>query len=108
MGARWWPNTRLSEACQKQSRKGAATKLPQVVQDPPDLLLQHFIPPPLPVLSHAGGLMSDATKLAPELQAAAMRDISAEGLPSAIERQAAAGKGAGGLSYRGLRGRGLG
>ena len=36
--------------------------------------------------------MSDATKLAPELQAAVMRDISAEGLPSAIERQAAAGE----------------
>ncbi len=37
--------------------------------------------------------MSDATKLSPEIQAAAMRDISADGLPSAIERQAAAGVG---------------
>ena len=36
--------------------------------------------------------MSDATKLAPEMQQAAMRDISEEGLPSAIERQAAAGE----------------
>jgi predicted GTPase len=35
--------------------------------------------------------MSDATKLSPEIQEAAMRDISAEGLPAAIERQAAAG-----------------
>ena len=35
--------------------------------------------------------MSDATRLAPEMQRAAMKDISAEGLPSAIERQAAAG-----------------
>ena len=39
----------------------------------------------------SGGLMSDATRLAPEMQRAAMKDISAEGLPSAIERQAAAG-----------------
>ena len=39
----------------------------------------------------SGGLMSDATKLAPEMQQAAMKDISEEGLPSAIERQAAAG-----------------
>lgn len=36
--------------------------------------------------------MSDATKLPPEVQKAAMKEISAEGLPSAIERQAAAGK----------------
>ena len=35
--------------------------------------------------------MSDAARLSPELQQAAMRDISADGLPSAIERQAAAG-----------------
>lgn len=41
---------------------------------------------------HAGGLMSDATKLPPEIQKAAMREISAEGLPTAIERQAAAGE----------------
>ena len=37
--------------------------------------------------------MSDAAKLAPEMRQAAMRDISADGLPSAIERQAAAGEG---------------
>ncbi len=35
--------------------------------------------------------MSDATQLPVEQQAAAMKSISAEGLPSAIERQAAAG-----------------
>ncbi len=35
--------------------------------------------------------MSDATKLPQELQELAMASISAEGLPSAIERQAAAG-----------------
>ena len=35
--------------------------------------------------------MSDATRLPAEIQAEAMRDISEEGLPSAIERQAAAG-----------------
>jgi len=35
--------------------------------------------------------MSDATKLPIEQQAAAMASISAEGLPQAIERQAAAG-----------------
>lgn len=35
--------------------------------------------------------MSDATKLPAEQQEAAMRSISAEGLPQAIERQAAAG-----------------
>jgi hypothetical protein len=39
----------------------------------------------------AGGLMSDATKLPADQQAAAMASISAEGLPQAIERQAAAG-----------------
>jgi hypothetical protein len=38
-----------------------------------------------------GGLMSDATKLPVEQQAAAMRSISEAGLPAAIERQAAAG-----------------
>lgn len=38
-----------------------------------------------------GGLMSDATKLPAEQQEAAMASISAEGLPQAIERQAAAG-----------------
>jgi hypothetical protein len=36
--------------------------------------------------------MSDATKLPAEQQAAAMASISAEGLPQAIERQAAAGE----------------
>jgi hypothetical protein len=36
--------------------------------------------------------MSDATKLPAEQQAAAMASISAEGLPLAIERQAAAGE----------------
>jgi hypothetical protein len=35
--------------------------------------------------------MSDATKLPAEQQTQAMADISAEGLPLAIERQAAAG-----------------
>lgn len=35
--------------------------------------------------------MSDATKLPAEQQIAAMASISAEGLPQAIERQAAAG-----------------
>lgn len=35
--------------------------------------------------------MSDATKLPVDQQAAAMASISAEGLPQAIERQAAAG-----------------
>lgn len=35
--------------------------------------------------------MSDATKLPVEQQAAAMASISADGLPQAIERQAAAG-----------------
>ena len=43
------------------------------------------------VLIDTGGLMSDATRLAPEVQALAMKDISAVGLPLAIERQAAAG-----------------
>jgi hypothetical protein len=38
-----------------------------------------------------GGLMSDAAKLPADQQAAAMASISAEGLPQAIERQAAAG-----------------
>ncbi|KAI8466297.1 MAG: P-loop containing nucleoside triphosphate hydrolase protein [Monoraphidium minutum] len=42
-------------------------------------------------LIDTGGLMSDATRLPSELQEAAMRSISAEGLPAAIERQAAAG-----------------
>ncbi|KAF6250889.1 P-loop containing nucleoside triphosphate hydrolase protein [Scenedesmus sp. NREL 46B-D3] len=42
-------------------------------------------------LIDTGGLMSDATKLPAEQQAAAMASISAEGLPQAIERQAAAG-----------------
>ena len=36
--------------------------------------------------------MSDAARLSPDVQKAAMRDISADGLPSAIERQAAAGE----------------
>lgn len=36
--------------------------------------------------------MSDATRLPAEQQAAAMASISAEGLPQAIERQAAAGE----------------
>lgn len=36
--------------------------------------------------------MSDATKLPADQQAAAMVSISAEGLPQAIERQAAAGE----------------
>eukprot|EP00798_Chlamydomonas_sp_ICE-L_P015516 gene15516-21605_t len=44
------------------------------------------------VLIDTGGLMSDATRLPPEIQEAAMQDISAEGLPGAIERQAAAGR----------------
>jgi hypothetical protein len=35
--------------------------------------------------------MSDAAKLPADQQAAAMASISAEGLPQAIERQAAAG-----------------
>lgn len=35
--------------------------------------------------------MSDATKLPADQQAAAMASISADGLPQAIERQAAAG-----------------
>eukprot|EP00775_Hariotina_reticulata_P007231 gene7231-7444_t len=42
-------------------------------------------------LIDTGGLMSDATKLPVEQQAAAMASISAQGLPQAIERQAAAG-----------------
>jgi len=36
--------------------------------------------------------MSDAAKLPVEQQAAAMASISAQGLPQAIERQAAAGE----------------
>jgi hypothetical protein len=36
--------------------------------------------------------MSDATKLPADQQEAAMRSISADGLPQAIERQAAAGE----------------
>lgn len=36
--------------------------------------------------------MSDATRLPPEVRTAAMRSISADGLPEAIERQAAAGR----------------
>lgn len=43
------------------------------------------------VLIDTGGLMSDATRIAPDVQALAMKDISAAGLPLAIERQAAAG-----------------
>ncbi|KAG1670817.1 hypothetical protein FOA52_003408 [Chlamydomonas sp. UWO 241] len=44
------------------------------------------------VMIDTGGLMSDATRLLdPEVQAAAMLDISEAGLPAAIERQAAAG-----------------
>lgn len=43
------------------------------------------------VLIDTGGLMSDAAKLPLEQQQAAIRSISADGLPSAIERQAAAG-----------------
>lgn len=43
------------------------------------------------VLIDTGGLMSDATRLPAEAQKAAMYDISEEGLPDAIERQAAAG-----------------
>ena len=42
------------------------------------------------MLVDTGGLMSDATNLPKEQQVAAMRSISAAGLPSAIERQAAA------------------
>jgi hypothetical protein len=38
-----------------------------------------------------GGLMSDAARLPGEQQEAAMRSIGADGLPAAIERQAAAG-----------------
>jgi hypothetical protein len=36
--------------------------------------------------------MSDAARLPPDVRSAAMRSISAEGLPEAIERQAAAGE----------------
>jgi hypothetical protein len=58
-------------------------------------LLFPFLPPLLPplllLLLAPGGLMSDATKLPVDQQAAAMASISAEGLPQAIERQAAAG-----------------
>lgn len=43
------------------------------------------------VLIDTGGLMSDAAHLSPEVQKQAIKDISAEGLPLAIERQAAAG-----------------
>jgi len=43
------------------------------------------------VLIDTGGLMSDATRLPPEVVESAMQSISADGLPSAIERQAAAG-----------------
>lgn len=47
----------------------------------------------LPLRLLPGGLMSDATRLPPDVRQAAMRSISAEGLPEAIERQAAAGEG---------------
>ena len=43
------------------------------------------------VVVDTGGLMGDASKLEAEISAAAMHAISAEGLPEAIERQAAAG-----------------
>ena len=43
--------------------------------------------------------MSDATRLPADQQMAAMASISAEGLPQAIERQAAAGKLAAGCSF---------
>lgn len=43
------------------------------------------------VVVDTGGLMGDASKLEMEISAAAMHSISAEGLPEAIERQAAAG-----------------
>lgn len=43
------------------------------------------------VVVDTGGLMGDASKLEAEISAAAMHSISAEGLPEAIERQAAAG-----------------
>ena len=43
------------------------------------------------VLIDTGGLMSAATKLPAELLEEAMAEVSAENLPFAIERQAAAG-----------------
>lgn len=43
------------------------------------------------VVVDTGGLMGDASKLEANISAAAMHAISAEGLPEAIERQAAAG-----------------
>lgn len=43
------------------------------------------------MLIDTGGLMSDASQLPPEVRESAVRSISAAGLPSAIERQAAAG-----------------
>ena len=43
------------------------------------------------VVVDTGGLMGDASKLEADISAAAMHAISAEGLPEAIERQAAAG-----------------
>ena len=43
------------------------------------------------VVVDTGGLMDDASKLDADISAAAMHAISAEGLPEAIERQAAAG-----------------
>lgn len=43
------------------------------------------------VMVDTGGLMGDASKLEANISAAAMHAISAEGLPEAIERQAAAG-----------------
>lgn len=43
------------------------------------------------VVVDTGGLMGDASKLDATISAAAMHAISAEGLPEAIERQAAAG-----------------
>ncbi|KAG2485786.1 hypothetical protein HYH03_015497 [Edaphochlamys debaryana] len=45
------------------------------------------------VMIDTGGLMSDATRLPPDVRKQAMKSISAEGLPEAIERQAAAGVG---------------
>ena len=43
------------------------------------------------VVVDTGGLMGDASKLEADISVAAMHAISAEGLPEAIERQAAAG-----------------
>ncbi|GIL87075.1 hypothetical protein Vretifemale_15230 [Volvox reticuliferus] len=43
------------------------------------------------IMIDTGGLMSDASRLPPDVRQGAMKSISAEGLPEAIERQAAAG-----------------